>query len=279
MLGSIDTLKTKPDADFVVRLVGPGVKPWAVPTRTLSRILDAVQRMVEQTEDEDEGEGERTSGGDAHTLRLIEIRSTSAAYAVAATDHDSAISVLTATGKGIDAPDKFEWQGPTISSIEKLSEAARSLNCTIEIRLPHDGRRYGDVIARIGPDTFGVIANVAYVVGKASVFGKIERVGGATKMHCGLRLPEQSHKMVICRVVSADLIRQLGQHIYKTVMVTGEATWIRRNWEVKHFVINGFEAPKTGSIRESLDEVYRAGGSAWDSVKNPNKVLAEMRGR
>ena len=96
-------------------------------------------------------------------------------------------------------------------------------------------------------------------------------------MHCGVHLPNQT-RMVICRVASADLVRELGRFMYQNVMLSGEATWLRHNWHIKYFKITGFEPPKTGSIREALQRIYDAGGKAWDEVKNPDKFIRDMRG-
>lgn len=43
--------------------------------------------------------------------------------------------------------------------------------------------------------------------------------------------------------------------------------------------IQSFEPPKQGSILEALDAIYEAGGKAWDKVKEPEKKIAEMRGK
>ncbi len=36
--------------------------------------------------------------------------------------------------------------------------------------------------------------------------------------------------------------------------------------------------PKTGSLREALRASHEAGGCAWDAVKDPEALLAEIRG-
>jgi hypothetical protein len=117
----------------------------------------------------------------------------------------------------------------------------------------------------------------AFITGPTSIFGKIERVGGATEMHCGIHLANQV-RMVICRVATEDLVRQLGRYMYQNVMLSGEATWLRHNWHIKHFKITGFESPKTGSIRDALRRIHDAGGKAWDGIKDPAKYIKEMRG-
>jgi hypothetical protein len=65
--------------------------------------------------------------------------------------------------------------------------------------------------------------------------------------------------------------------MYQTVWVSGEATWLRRNWQLKHLTITSFEPPKAGSIIEALKGIHDAGGHAWDRIDDPEAALAEMR--
>jgi hypothetical protein len=180
-------------------------------------------------------------------------------------------------GDAIGAPDLAEWTSPTLSSLEDLSQSAKSLGCEIEFRKPGKDRSYGAVIARITPMTFKDISASAFIRGRTSVYAKIERVGGATAMHCGIRLPSDRRKMVICRVANADLVRDLGQHMYEHLILSGHATWIRRDWRLKNLVIDAFEPPKKGSIIAALKRVHEAGGYAWDAIDDPDAVIAEIR--
>ena len=267
----------KPKVDFVIRLVGPGMRPWLVPMRSLTRVLDAVQRLVEQRDEMDDESVEpipRSSGDlNERILRLLDVKSGSAVYNVAAFDGNSAVRILNDAAASIRHPEKSDWGAATISSIQELSEVAKSLGCEIEFREPGGGRPFGDIIATIRPSTYEIVSGSAFVSAETSIFAKIERVGGAVEMHCGLRLPDHPRKMVICRVIGADLVRDLGRYLYQNVLVNGKATWIRSTWQLKKMVITSFEPPKTGSIREALNQIHKAGGDAWDKVKNPAAAI------
>jgi len=97
-------------------------------------------------------------------------------------------------------------------------------------------------------------------------------------MHCGLRLPDQPEKMVICAVETADLVRNLGQYVYNDILVSGTVTWYRSNWRVKTIQVKSFVPPKLGSIKEAFQRIRDAGGKAWDNVEDPDAFIAEMRG-
>jgi hypothetical protein len=42
-------------------------------------------------------------------------------------------------------------------------------------------------------------------------------------------------------------------------------------------LIDSFEPPKGGSILEALEKAHDAGGRAWDSIADPDALIAEMR--
>lgn len=273
----IAAAKKKPDAAFVIRLVGPGIRPWAVPLRSLAKVLDAVQRLTEQRDDsvDDDSAGEsevqRESGA---ILHLLNVKSSSAAYGVAARNQEEALGMLRCVQASIDKPHDADWLDSTLSSVKDMSDIARALNCEIEFC---DTGKTGNVIARIAPTTYGEIERTAFIHARTSVYAKIERLGGATEMHCGIRLPNAPRKMVHCRVSNADLVRELGQYMYQEVVLTGQATWLRHNWRLKRIVIDSFEPPKKGSIMEALRRSHEAGGCVWDQIDDPEALIAEMR--
>lgn len=274
---------TRKRTDFIIRIVGKGVRPWAVPFRSLARVLEAVQRLVDQRDDESDAglaePDEPTKADEIRTLHLVDVKSSSAAYEVAAPNSALAHEVLTGFGRSIKSPDNVEWSTSALSSLKELSEVAKSLGCEIEFREPKKTgqRSYGNVIAKITPKTYEGVASIAYISGRTSVYAKIERVGGATEMHCGIRLPHSPRKMVICRVANESLVRKLGQLIYQNVVLSGRAKWLRHNWKLKQLIIDDFERAKTGSIFDTLKKAHDKGGAAWDDIEDPDAFIGEMR--
>ena len=96
----------KPEPAFIIRLVGRGVSPWAVPMRSLTSVLQAVQRLVEQRDDfVDDLEAEAEVHGDSGiVLHLLNVKSGSAAYAVAAPDHDGTVAMFRRFRESLDHP-------------------------------------------------------------------------------------------------------------------------------------------------------------------------------
>jgi hypothetical protein len=232
------------------------------------------QRDEEPSEDDDEGIIQRDG---RRTLHLIGIKKGSATYAVAAPEHEIASRLLTEVGRFIEKPADVEWSESSLSALKDLSEVAKSMGCEIELLGPNGAPSCQTLLARVTADTYTGIASSAFIHAFTSVYARIERVGGATEMHCGIRLAESPRKMVIAHVKEADLVRELGQYLYQDVLLSGRATWIKKNWRLKGLIIESFEPPKTGSVFEALRSAHDAGGHAWNSVDDPDAYIAEMR--
>ena len=273
--------KKKPEADFMIRLEGGGVKPWSVPMRSLGRVLAAVQRLVDQRDDlvdgEESDELSEPQFEEPRTLRLLSVTSGSAGYAVGAVNRPMTLAVLADTGRSILQPDKADWHPSTISSLDELSQIAKQLSCIIEFRHPKVGRNYGDVLASITPDTYAMVRSRAFRYGRTSVVGRLERVGGATAAKCGVHVQGRS-RMLFCNVVGGDLTRELGKYIYTNVLLSGEAVWYRFNDQLKSLTVSSFSPTKTDSFADVARIVSDAGGNAWDSVRDPDELIRQMRG-
>jgi hypothetical protein len=272
----------KPNPDFLIRLVGRDMKPWRVPLRVLNRILGAVQRLVDQRDDlvdiDECDEPVEQLVQESRTLQLIGIKSLSAGYAVKSENRKVTLSVLTETGRGIDAPDKASWRPSSISSVEELSQTARQLGCVIEFREIEKGKPLGPIIAMIRPETASEVTRRAFRTGRTSVVGRLERVGGATAMRCGIHVQGRP-KMLFCDVASTDLVRELGKLLYTDVVLTGEAVWYRSTGQLKSLNVSYFNPAKTESFAEVAKLIRAAaGGNAWDAIADPAAYIREMRG-
>jgi len=271
----------KPSPDFVVRLVGGGVRPWDVSFRNLANVLNAVQRLVDQKDDDasEDFSRKRSDVQDAmRVLHLVDVKSGSASYNVAAPNPAATLKLISDVGDSLSRPTEVDWNYTTISSIRHLADSAKALGCEIEFRRFEKGKAFGGIIAKITPQSYREVARSSFVRGYTSVFAKVERVGGVTDMFCGIRLPDDPRKMVICRVTSVDLVRRLGGYIYRHVTLSGKGVWLRRSLRLLKLDIESCDGPKTGSILDALKKSHDAGGFAWDSVDDPATALAEIRG-
>src|SRR5690348_8012166 len=102
----VDLDKKRPPPDLMVRLYGSGVKPWSVPTRSLSRILSAVQRLVDQRDDlvDDEESQPDPVVDETRTLQLLSVKAASAGYALSSRNPQLTLAIVRETGKSVRTP-------------------------------------------------------------------------------------------------------------------------------------------------------------------------------
>jgi hypothetical protein len=242
--------------------------------------MDAVQRLIDQRDDEEGNEDHADRAGaiseesDVKVLRLLGVLKGSACYPVASHNGPAARKMLQVTGRSLKDPSRADWTGSSLSALRDCSDVARALGVNIQF-MTHGENAH--VLATITPDTYAEVSNTAFIRGMTTISATIERVGGATEAHCGLRVADQARRMVICHVRGDELVRRLGQYIYQTVVVTGYATWFRHNMRLKTIDITDFEAPKNGSIIDALRRIREASGNAWQDVPDAKRHILELR--
>jgi hypothetical protein len=268
-----------PPPIFEVIFEGEQLYPEEITLRTLSDALSAIQRLamghkslvVEEGEEDEEEEQEGETKDDS--LRLVGIERGSAIYRVAGPPPAPVLIHLRSVGQLLSNPEDVEAQDDyMLSPLEKLSGVARRLACTITMREPGDR---GAILARVEPKSYETISKTLLVAGETSLIGRVMRVGGATALRCGLRVPFQQ-RLLICRVESSAIAREIGERLYQDVVVNGDAVWLKNSWRLYSFTIRGVQQPVQGSIVEAIEALREAGGKDWDAVEDPMSYLDEV---
>lgn len=255
--------RNTPPTSFIIKFVSPDLRPWKMPMAVLARAFTAVQGLVCDELEED---------SDRPQLHLLSVKIGSASYPVSSEDSERAVESLTSVGRAINDPILAERAPYMLSHVKELSKIAKSIGCEVELALPE-----GAVLARITPDTYGSIVKVVFIRGESSVEGEIIRVGGATGLHCALRVRGQ-RLLVYCEVDGTQVARELGEHLYEYAILTGTATWYRKSWQLHHLIIKAMHQIDKRSIVDRFEEVRRAGGYSWDDIDDADEFVKEIRG-
>jgi hypothetical protein len=266
-------VQPKPPPVFEVIFKGPGIVPWNIPIAKVTGTLSAIRRLaageVLAEEDEDEGETEETD----ESVTLLEVKRGSAIFRFAGHSPSAAINRLREAGRVLHNPETAGQSEFILRPIKDLSAIARSLGCSIILKEPG---RSTSVFAEVGADSYDAISKSLLITGTTSIAGKVLRVGGATALRCGLRVPFQS-RMLYCRVENEKLARELGDCLYQRVVTHGIARWLRASMRVFSFTIQEVNRPKSGSILESLDAIWKAGMNDWEKLEDPDAYFRKIR--
>ncbi len=225
--------------------------------------------------EDEEDRAELEDAEDDRSLRLLDVKRGSAVFRIEPPSGQEAVNRIRAVGRFLTNPDDVAENDYILSPVERLSAHARSLNCKIILREPG---RNGRILARIEPDTYEQISRSLLVHGETAFVGTIQRVGGVTEMKCALRVDFQ-HRLLFCKVASAEIAREMGKRLYEEVVVHGTAAWLRTSWRIFAFTVSGMSQPNQGSLAKAFEELRKAGGDKWGKIVGPEAYLQEVTGR
>ncbi|MBN1346753.1 MAG: hypothetical protein JXQ73_28945 [Phycisphaerae bacterium] len=248
----------KPKLHFTIRL--KGLFPEQVPFRAVADAVAAVQRMVRMPDEDSE-----------ISIRVVDIKRTSAAYRCISTEPDMVIDRLRQLGRFISGDEHDPAFGWALPQIRKLSMIADQNDCQIELR--QAGESTDGVLARIGPSTYEQICVEHTISGMTVLFGQLLRVGGADRPKCMVRPHNQKH-VVYCSVTH-KLAKQLAPQLYNRVALEGQAVWLRNTWDVLTFSVARVAPYKKRDLSEAREALRRAGADRWDDV-SPSRLVSEL---
>lgn len=253
-----------------VRFIAPDIAPEKIPLRSVSDALSAVQDLA--------------SGRDPYLtshvplekgIGLVDVRAGSAVYVCVSRAPKEALRNLTYIGALLaNKKIKESLLAASLRPIKLLSEIAKHVNCRVEVTV--GGKSSADPLFTIVSDDYERLAKRILLTGDATVYGTVERIGGATGLRCLMRIPGR-RKLLYCNVRGRDLARKLGPKLYENIAATGVATWIRPSWRIHAFTITGFSQPKLGNVEKAIEKLREAGLSAWDEIENPESYVRGMR--
>lgn len=254
---------------FEVRFVGPGVDPGEIPLRAVSDAMSAIQDLASGRDS-----FETASVPQEKSISLVDVRKGSAIYSCVSRAPDEALANLSRVGAILSGDGDFADSDELVVAlrpIQYLSDVARHIGCQIEVSVG-----VGETLMVVARNDYERISKRLLLTGETTIIGDVKRVGGATGMKCALRVPGR-RKLLFCDVQNRNLVRRLGQHLYETIVATGQAVWIHRSWRVLRFTISDFTQPNLGDPSETIAELRAAGLSAWDEIDDPEGYLAELR--
>ena len=255
---------------FTVTFEGEGIDKKSLPFPAAYAAAQAIRRLIMNQVVEEETNKEDFGVDQPDSLRILDVKNGSAKF-VFALPAPSVYQRLDQIGAYIRDPNVIhdDFVESVFSSIRSLSELARKLHC--KIRLSTNATQS---IAEFNSHTFEQISAGRIVFGLTALIGRVERVGGASAQHCAMRISGRS-RLLIAKVSSEELVRELGQLLYKQAAVEGNATWVGNRWYLTDFEILSVKEHKPGKFNEALALLRTASGNAWDSIPDVAEYLSD----
>ena len=160
----------------------------------------------------------------------------------------------------------------SIEPIKKISNFAKKRNCEVEFRAPVDSEH---PIAKITPSTEIVVPELYYLRGETVIYGKVERVGGATPKVV-IRI---SDKETISCDATEELAKKLGYRLYSWVGLSGTAKWNTEDYSIVEFQTEKITEYQETSLSSAMTELSSLIGKYFKDIKDVKKyVNEELRG-
>ena len=189
-------------------------------------------------------------------------------------------------------------------SLESARRLVRSLNAAKQESLPHKARsclrKIWHVIYRNGWDACEFSSNgsdignaritrdnelfpeIGTFRGDTVIYGEVIRAGGEGRRTAKIRLLDGS--WLTASLKTKELAQQLGERLYQTVGLKGEAIWQLEKKELQQFRADvlteytdrddGASSPR--SITQAFNDLSEAAGNRWDHV-DPEEFVREQR--
>jgi hypothetical protein len=181
-----------------------------------------------------------------------------------------AVSAFIALTTSIGANDYTSLPPSSVRAIQKISDFAKKRNCEAVFVVPSDTTHS----AKITPETVINMPEDAFVNGETTVYGMIERVGGASPK---VVIRTGANKSISC-VVSEDLAKELATRLYSWMGLRGTATWCTEDYTMEEFKIEDITTYEDQSFKQNMNELSALIGKYWQDEKDVVGTVSNIRG-
>lgn len=238
----------------------PGVLPETIPARELAEMLVALETAIVGamglTPDEQLAE--------PPVVSLVGIRRGSTSLQLLKSPR--VLRAYTRLATAVAERDVGSLPPRAREGTRLLARVVERRGIEVQFRDPLQRRR---VIGVIRPDTDLFAASTAPLKGETTLYGKVERVGGATPR---LRLQIEDGRTISCDI-SRALAKELGKRLYEWVGVAGTAEWNPVDLTVESFRVERVLAFQDPHPTEAFERLSEELAGAWDDVDD---VVAEV---
>lgn len=251
---------------MLITLAGEGIAPETIRAKDLADIIVSVEESLLGIAAKQHPDLET----DQLVIGLVNIEQGSAKLRFRSQlPSVAAAAFITLTGS-ISSNDYGSLPASSVKAVRKISEFTRRRHCTARFELPDRP----NASAQLGPETQVEMAQDAFVKGETTVYGLVERVGGANPRVVVRTAP---NKALHC-AVGADVAKELATHLYAWVGLRGVATWATEDYSIAEFTIEAITEYRDAPLTDSMAELSRLIASYWDDERDVVKAVEDMRG-
>lgn len=201
-------------------------------------------------------------------ISLIEIEDNSAHFRFKPTAKKIVIGAATLVNVAVSSNDIQSLPYKSVESLRSIWSFTNKKNCVAEITSSEEMPT-----AQIRPENEIKISEEFFYEGETTIYGRIERVGGATPK-VRLRVDDEQ---VLYIDISENTAKKIAHCLYETIGVKGLAKWRKDNFELEDFKIEEVLDFQDQGIVSSISDLKKSIGEYWDDIKDPEDYLQKIR--
>ncbi|GAK50692.1 hypothetical protein U14_01925 [Candidatus Moduliflexus flocculans] len=252
------------DKFIEIRLTGSEIRPGSVRSSDIAEIIKSVEEMISAVVIRD------TPGLKKENviIGLTNIQPGSIGLQFLPNLPDQAFSAASLITQSLNERDFSSIPNVSLKGLYALASFTKKHHCHAEI-LTQNGTK--KLLAVITPDT--EIFYLSPIVGQTTMYGTVMRVGGIEPR---IMLRTINNQTVYCDT-NFLLAKQLAEHLYAQVCVTGTAKWTPDTLELEEFQIEEIIDYQETSAVEAFQELSQLLSSQFENIADVESFVTAVR--
>ena len=244
-----------------IKFHGGGINPSAIKASEVAELINAFEKSIVATVHENYPELDVEKYA---YLSFQSIKNESLGLGFAAiNDEDAYSDAHLKIAYSINSNDYNNLPYLTIENLKVVSKFSKKHNCVCDYILNSEKK------AELTPATVIEINKNTIIKGETTIYGKIERVGGAEP-----RIVFKDHAdNKIYFEVTEDIAKQLAAKLYEEIALTGTATWDKKTYRVVDFKVTGITDLNKKSLIETFTEIQDIISNNWEEFDDIETII------
>ncbi len=244
-------------------LSGGGMRPTTLKASEVAELISAYENALLHVIGRDNPE----LNLDSIFISLVDIQENSSHYKFIPSVRNVAFAAAFAINTSISTNTLANLPYKTVESLGEIWKFTKKKNCQAEFL----GKTLPKAV--IVPEVPIKITKDFYFEGETTIYGRVERVGGATPK---VRVKMDNDKILFLDIDEA-IAKKLANRLYESVALKGFAKWRKDDYSIEDFKIEEIRNFEESEISDSLKELQSVIGSFWDKIENSEDYILKSR--
>ena len=246
-----------------LRLSGRGMTPTALKATEVGELISAYEGALLHVIQRNHPE----VNIDSVVISLVAIEQNSAHYCFLPNIKDVVFGAATIINNAIMGNNLPALPYKTVEALEEIWKFTKRKNCQAEFVIP------ALPTATITPENPVQITEAFFYEGETTIYGRIERVGGAIPR---VRI-KLDNDQVLFLDITETIAKKLANRLYENVVLKGLAKWRKENFMIEDFKIEDIQYFEATIMQDAIESLKETVGTAWDNVADIESYIYNLR--